>query len=221
MKSLNYLLKSFSKKERASGGRGQTRQAIYSVPWSSKLIRYSPRCLEEGEGRNTRNQQKRKDWTCSGWASAQSWAAEHRAGCLQRLFLESAHSTCSKLEMASGFAQILLHAASDYSYPISVAFSQSSVCKSFCPRPAGAVGRAESGTASHSSSKPVQSLLSAAALYRKSRGPRWSQWGAATQPPPCPSGLGSLRGWQSLCRSCLWPLLSLFSLALPLLILQL
>lgn len=30
------------------------RQAIYSVPWSSEL-----RCLDQGEGRNTRNQLKR------------------------------------------------------------------------------------------------------------------------------------------------------------------
>lgn len=67
----------------------------------------------------------------------------------------------------------------------------------------------------HSSSKPVQSRLSAAALYRKSRGPRWSQWGASTQPPPCPSGLESLRGWQSLCHSCLKPLLSLLSFGSP------
>lgn len=61
----------------------------------------------------------KKDWTCSGWASAQSWAAERRAVYLQMLFLESTHSTCSKLEMASGFAQAqILHAASEYSDPI-------------------------------------------------------------------------------------------------------
>jgi hypothetical protein len=119
--------------------------------------------------------------------------------------------------MASGFsqAQILLHAASDHSDQISVAFSQSSVCKSFCPRLAGWRSGQGGVRHCHSSSKPVQSRLSAAALYRKSRGPRWSQWGASTQPPPCPSGLGSLRGWQSLCHSCLKPLLSLLSFGSP------
>ena len=53
--------RSLSKKEEGKLRLWTDRQAIYSVPWSSELIKCSPRCLEQGEGRNTRNQEKRLD----------------------------------------------------------------------------------------------------------------------------------------------------------------
>lgn len=49
----------------------------------------------------------------------------------------------------------------------------------------------------------MKAVPSAATLYRKSRGLRESQWGAAAQSPPCSSPLGSKRGWQSLRHSSL------------------
>lgn len=98
------------------------------------------------------------------------------------LFLDSAHSTCSKLEMASGFpqAQILLQAAIDYSYPISVAFSQSSVFLSKAGWRCGQGGVRQC----HSSSKPEQSRVCSLQLpFIEVQGPALEPMGSRDSTP--------------------------------------